>query len=295
MPALLVEFRDWLVRHRGLKEPTIVRYEWLMLKLLPALGEDPTSYDAALVRQVLLDAVRGLGIVYAKTFVCALRAFLRFLASEGRCRPDLHRAVPTIAHWRLSDLPRYIAAADVERVIASCDATKAHGVRDRAILLLLARLGLRAGDIVAMRLCDLDWDEGTVRVRGKGRKDVRLPLPQDAGDALLEYLVHARPAADTDRVFLCAQAPIRPFASTCVVSDVVRLALRRAGITDPPSKGAHLLRHSAATTMLREGVSLDVIASVLRHGSTETTAYYAKVDVNLLQQVAQPWPEVPTC
>lgn len=292
VPPLVMEFREWMLRHRGLKQPTIERYEYLVLRMLPALGEDPGSYDASLVRRVFLDQVRDLGRVYAKTFVTALRAFLRFLAAEGHCRPHLDRAVPTIPEWRLSALPRYIDATDVERVIASCDSAKPHGVRDRAILLLLARLGLRAGDIVAMKFDDLDWKAGTVRVRGKGRREVRLPLSQDVGDAILDYLAHARPADETDRVFLCAQAPLRPFTKSSMVSDIVRLALRRAGITDPPSKGAHLLRHSAATTMLRAGASLDVIATVLRHSSTDTTAYYAKVDVDLLQLIAQPWPEV---
>jgi site-specific recombinase XerD len=148
---------------------------------------------------------------------------------------------------------------------------------------------------MAMKLDDLDWMAATVSVRAKGRKEVRLPLPQDVGDALLDYIVRVRPAAGTDRVFLCANAPLRPFATTVVVSDIVRLALKRAAIVDPPSKGAHLLRHSAATAMLRAGASLDAIAAVLRHQSTDTTAHYAKVDVKLLQIVAQPWPEVPRC
>ena len=291
-PALVTEFRDWMVRNRGVKDPTIKRYQWLVLRLLPALGDDPASYDAALVRRVLLDEVRSLGCVYAKTFVSALRAFLKFLAAEGRCRAGLEHAIPPIPHWSNSALPRYIGASEIECVIGSCNCSKPHGVRDRAILLLLARLGLRAGDIVNMKLEDLDWEAGTVRVRGKGRRETRLPLPQDAGDAVLDYLLHARPTTEITHVFLCAQAPLRPFANSCVVSDIVRLALKRAGISDAPSKGAHLLRHSAATAMLRAGVGLDSISTVLRHGSTDTTAYYAKVDVDLLQSVAQPWPEV---
>ena len=228
-------------------------------------------------------------------FVTALRAFLRFLAAEGRCQPYLDRALPTVPEWRLSALPRYLEAADVERLIAACDLNTSRGIRDRAILLLLARLGLRAGDIVAMQLDDLDWDAATVRVQGKGRKAVRLPLPQDAGEALLKYLVSVRPSANTNRVFLCVNAPIRPFATSASIADIVRMALWRAGITNPPSKGAHLLRHSAATAMLRSGASLDTIATVLRHTSTDTTAYYAKVDIELLRQIAQPWPEGAPC
>ena len=287
----LVEFREWMLRHRGVTVWTIDRYERLVSRMLPALGDDPSSYDAALIRRVFLDETRGLSRAYAKCFVSALRAFLRFLAVEGRCRPDLDRAVPTIPEWRLSALPRYIAPRDIERVIASCDLSKTCGIRDRAVLLLLARLGLRAGDIMNMTRDDLDWNAAAVRVRGKGRKEIRLPLPQDVGDALLDYLVRARPTTETARVFLCANAPVRPFANP-VVSDIVRLALKRAGITDPPSRGANLLRHSAATAMLRAGASLDAIATVLRHESTDTTAHYAKVDVELLRSVAQPWPEV---
>jgi|SRR5215831_1939977 len=295
VPTPLLEFRTWMIRHRGVTERTVERYERLIARMLPALGHNPAVYDAALVRHVLLEEIGPLSCAYAKMFVTALRAFLRFLAAEGWCQPYLDQALPTVPEWRLSALPRYLEAADVERLIDSCDVSTTHGVRDRAILLLLARLGLRAADIVAMQLTDLDWDASTVRVQGKGRKAVRLPLPQDAGDALLAYLVSARPSADTDRVFLCANAPIRPFATSASIADIVRLALKRAGITNPPSKGAHLLRHSAATAMLRSGASLDTIATVLRHASADTTAYYAKVDIELLRQMAQPWPEGAPC
>ena len=157
-------------------------------------------------------------------------------------------------------------------------------------MLLLLRLGLRAGDIASMRPTDLDWQEATLLVRGKGRRDVRLPLPQDAGDAVLDYIEHARPQVAIDRVFLCLKAPVRPFESGMIVSDIVRAALRRAGIENPPSHGANLLRHSTATMMLRAGATLDEIGTVLRHKSPDTTAHYAKVDIGALQQIAQPWP-----
>ena len=291
VPEPLVEFHDWMTQHRGVKPSTIKRYQRLVEKMLPALGGDPAVYDAALVRQVVVRVAKRMSPGNAKTYVSAIRAFLRFLAITGRCRPHLDRAVPTVPEWKLSALPRYLESGDIESLIASCDLSKSYGIRDRAILLLLVRLGLRAGDITAMRLADLDWDAGMVRVRGKGRREVCLPLPQDAGDALIKYLTDARPNAVTDHVFLCSNAPVRPFASSASVSDVVRLALQRAGIVDAPSKGAHLLRHSAATTMLRSGASLDVIATVLRHQSSDTTAYYAKVDIKLLALVAQPWPE----
>jgi site-specific recombinase XerD len=164
-------------------------------------------------------------------------------------------------------------------------------LRDRAIILLLVRLGLRAGDVVRLRLADIEWESGTVRVLGKSRYEVRLPLPQDVGDAVLRYLECRTKAVATDRVFVRNIAPFRRFVSNHCVSGVVKRALRRAGIV-APAKGAHLLRHTAATQMLRHGVPLNQIGLVLRHRGIDTTARYAKVDVRLLQQIAQPWPEV---
>jgi site-specific recombinase XerD len=291
----VIEFQDWLRHHRGISERTVDRHGRMVMKLLPGLGDDPGTYDAELVRRVILAEAQSSSRPYIKTMTTALRGYLRFLAAQGTCRPWLDRAVPAIPQWRLSALPRYLPAADVERLIASCDLTKPHGIRDKAILLLLARLGLRAGDILGMRLDDIEWDEGTLRVRGKGRREVRLPLPQEAGDALLEYLQRARPRVDDDQMFLRSSAPYRSFAGPCAISDVVRLALKRAGVADPPSRGTNLLRHSAATGMLRAGATLDAIGAVLRHQSTDTTAHYAKVDVAMLQQIAQSWPGDASC
>jgi len=286
----VLHFQDWLRQHRGISESTIERHGRMIVRLLPALGDDPAVYNAGLVRRVILEEARRCSPAYVKTMAMALRGYLRFLAAQGTCQPWLDQAVPTIPHWRLSALPRYLAPADVERLIASCDRTMPGGVRDRAILLLLARLGLRAGDVLAMRLGDIAWEDGTLRVCGKGRREILLPLPQDAGDALFDYLERSRPTADSDRVFLRAVAPHRPFASPCAISDVVQKALARAGITDAPSKGANLLRHSAATAMLRAGATLDAIGTVLRHRSADTTAHYAKVDIPMLSRIAQPRP-----
>ena len=291
----VIEFQDWLRHHRGISERTIDRHGRMVMRLLPGLGDDPGTYDAELVRRVILAEAQKSSRANVKTMTTALRGYLQFLAAHGLSRPWLDRAVPTIPQWRLSALPRYLPPAEVERLIASCDLTKTHGIRDKAILLLLARLGLRAGDILGMRLDDIAWEEGTLRVRGKGRREVRLPLPQDAGDALLHYLEQARPLVDNDRIFLRSSAPYRPFAAPGAISDVVKLALKRAGITDAPSRGANLLRHSAATGMLRAGATLDTIGAVLRHRSADTTAHYAKVDVAMLRQIAQPWPGGVSC
>ncbi|MNS72592.1 Tyrosine recombinase XerD [compost metagenome] len=184
---------------------------------------------------------------------------------------------------------------DIERIVNSCDLDTDTGVRDHAILLLLARLGLRGGDIVNLCLDDIDWRSAELQLRGKSRRDVRLPLPQDAGDALLEYLVRVRPPAPVDQVFLCMNAPWRPFSNSATVCSIVGFALYRAGIGKPPSKGANLLRHSLATSMLRGGATLDAIGTVLRHRSSETTAHYAKVDMVLLRGIVQPWPGGVSC
>ncbi|MEA2874559.1 MAG: hypothetical protein QOH67_4752 [Hyphomicrobiales bacterium] len=290
-PSPLSAFRDWLLRHRGLAMPTVERHERLITRMLPALGADADAYNAASVRRVILDQIRGFRPAHAKTFVGALRIYLRFLATSGACQPGLEHTLPTVAEWKLSSLPRYLDAGQVTRLIDSCRRDGPQGLRDRAIVLLLLRLGLRAGDIASMRPTDLDWQEATLLVRGKGRRDVRLPLPQDAGDSVLDYIEQARPQVAIDRVFLCLKAPVRPFQSGMIVSDIVRAALRRAGIENPPSHGANLLRHSTATMMLRAGATLDEIGTVLRHKSPDTTAHYAKVDIAALQQIAQPWPK----
>jgi integrase/recombinase XerD len=179
-------------------------------------------------------------------------------------------------------------------MIASCDASTAVGIRDRAILLLLARLGLRAGDIVVLRLADIDWRQAWIRVCGKGHHETRLPLSQEVGDALVRY-VQQRPAADTDALFLRTRAPRRALASHCAVSVLVDRAMGRAGVERPARGAAHLLRHSVASSMLRHGASLQDIATLLRHRSVETTQIYAKVDVRSLMQIAQPWVEVGSC
>lgn len=293
--AILEGFSAWMLHHRGVTPSTMKRYKLALRSFLTDLGEDPTKYSVERIRSFVIQQLASLGRGDTRSVVSAIRAFLRFLVAERRVPPGIEHCVPTVPQWRLSSLPRYLEALDVERLVQSCDLSTGHGLRDHAILLLLSRLGLRAGDIVGMTLLDIDWRCGTLRVRGKGRREALLPLPQDVGEALLAYLERGRPKSTSERIFLTVYAPTRPFASSATVSDIVRFALGRAGIRNPPSRGAHLLRHSAATAMLRAGGSLDTIATVLRHQSSETTAYYAKVDVAMLEQIAQPWPGGAPC
>ena len=290
-PALLASFREWFQRHRGATAPTLKYYCRGAADLLNGLGDDFSEWDAGRIRAFVFDRAKRSGASTTQHLITAIRAFLRFLIFHGLSPINLDKAVPAFAHWRLASLPSSLTADEVARVIASCDGRSVRCLRDRAILLLLVRLGLRAGDVARLRLTDLEWERGTLRVVGKGRYEVRLPLPQDAGDALLQYLVARPELGVTDHVFLRHIAPFKPFVSNHCVSGVVKRALKKAGVHSA-AKGAHLLRHTAATEMLRQGVPLDRIGLVLRHRSLDMTAYYAKVDIGLLKQVAQPWPEV---
>lgn len=287
---LISDYQRWLAVHRGLSARSISRQGRMVRRLVAALGEDPRVYDAVTIRAAVLEEAQRCSPSHVKTMTTALRGYLRFLAASGLCRPGLDGAVAQIAQWRLSALPRYLAAADVERLIATCEGDAPVDLRDRATLLLLSRLGLRAGDIWDLRLDDIDWAAATLRVCGKSRREACLPLPQDVGDAVLAYIEHGRPAVPEERLFLRSRAPYRPFTSSSSIADIVQRALRRAGIDDPPSKGAGLLRHSAATAMLRGGATLEAVGAVLRHRSLDITAHYAKVDVTMLAAIAQPWP-----
>jgi site-specific recombinase XerD len=259
--------------------------------MLEVLGNHVGQWNPQHVRTFLLDSACSCGVGTAEKRVTSARAFLRYLGVEGLCRAGLDQAVPALANWRLATLPRCLTADEVDRLIAACDGNSCRRLRDRAIVLLLVRLGVRAGDLACLRMSDIEWETGTLRVSGKGRYEVRLPLPQDAGEALLRYLESRPRVTGSDRVFVRNVAPFKPFISGDGISSIVKRALKRARVSSP-AKGAHLLRHTAATEMLRHGLPLDQIGLVLRHRGIDTTAYYAKVDVALLRQIAQPWPEV---
>ena len=292
--SLTEEFVQWLLDHRGIGPTTVRHYREELAKWPRWLTHAKTDLlTAARIRALVLKRAQQQSSAMNRIMIGKLRMYLRFLDATTRCRPGLEGAVPSMPCWSLSSLPRYLPADRVERLIRSCDTRTLLGTRDRAVLLLLARLGLRAGDIAGLCLQDIDWRVGRVRVCGKGRREVWLPLPQDAGEAILKYL-KKRPMVAINHVFLCVQAPFRPINSG-VVASIVDHALSSARIESPPSRGATLLRHSAATSMLRGGATLDAVSAMLRHRSLDMTMHYAKVDLPMLERIAQPWPEGAAC
>ena len=294
LSPIVTDFCRWMRNHRGVAQSTLDSYYCRAITgFLKSLGKRTQLIEARALRAYVSDVASRYGTGWTKNVVTALRMFVRFLVVEGKCAPGLEDAIPTIAEWRLSSLPRYLPTEEVERLIAACDPSTVIGARDRAIMLLLARLGLRASEVARMSLGDINWDEGTLVVAGKSRREVRLPLTQEIGDAILHYLRHSRPQVDTGKIFIRVLAPRRGL-SRASVSYVVANAIQRVGLK-APHQGAHLLRHSAATTMLREGMSLQEIGGVLRHKSIATTAHYAKVDIGLLKLVTMPWPGVKSC
>jgi len=285
----LESFIDWLRRERGATGETIRRYRQEVARWLHAFGPDSANYDAATIRSIVLGQGPERSRASVRMTVTVLRSFLRFMVGHGMCAPSLIHAVPPATRRKLSIVPRAIPVETIERIIASCGTGTTVEVRDRAIILLLARMGLRAGDVWQLRLTDVDWRTGRLRLHGKSRRTVMLPLPQDAGDALLTYIEQARPIAATDRVFLRAQAPFTPLRAASEIAGIVARVLDRGGFSGLPT-GSHVFRHSLASAWLRQGCDLDHIGIALRHASRDTTAIYAKIDVAMLQDVAQPWP-----
>jgi len=288
---ILESFHYWMLHHRGVKESTLQIYDRLIPALLKTVVGNPTRIDARMLRSFFSAHTKDLSQGSASNVANAIRMFVRYLIGEGISTPGLDNALPTAAGWRDTSLPRSLASSDVDRVLAACDPSTKKGLRDRAIILLLVRLGLRASDVCGLRLEDLDWSEASIRVSGKGRRDARMPMTQEVGDAVLAYLQSGRPSIKGAYLFVRLKPPIRPFADSSAISAIAAAAIHRAGI-QLPCLGAHVLRHSAATAMLRNGVSLQEIGAVLRHRSLHTTLHYAKVDTALLQLVVHPWPEV---
>jgi site-specific recombinase XerD len=293
--GLFPAFCQWMRLQRGTRDITLCLQGNALRNLFEHIGNDANQLDARYLRQFVLEQSKKTGWAAAKLCTTALRNLVRFLIAEGKCPAALIDAIPKLAHWRLSALPQYLHMDDVERIIASCDAATSCGQRDRAIILLLARLGLRAGDICQLRIGDIDWKGATIALTGKNGRETLLPLTQEVGQAIVDYLQHGRSDTNTDTVFIRKCAPFQAFSHPAAVSTIVKNAMRRAGVVCPGRGAAHVLRHSVATSMLGQGASLQDIAAVLRHQSIATTQIYAKVDIAALRQVVQPWPEQLPC
>ncbi|MGA9255402.1 MAG: site-specific integrase, partial [Candidatus Sulfotelmatobacter sp.] len=283
----------YLLEVRALARPTIINY----VPFIRSFLEDRFgSGRVTLSRLCASDVVRfvqrqapRLHTKTAKLMTTALRSFLQYARYLGEVTLDLAAAVPIVANWSMTSIPRAISAEHVRQLLASIDRRTPVGRRDYAILLLLARLGLRSGEVRSLELDDIDWNLGQVNVRGKSGQRNRLPLPTEVGKAIAAYLQRGRPHSISRRVFLRARAPICAFRGACGVGSIVRHALQRAGIQATTS-GAHQFRHGLATEMLRRGASLSEIGELLGHRHPQTTKIYTKVDIKALRALALPWP-----
>lgn len=290
---LTKNYERFLVEERALSWQTVAAWTPFVARFLTEKFADGpldlTGLTAPDVTGFIQRYARRHGSSYTRKLVASLRSFLRYLRYKGLNDADLARAVPKVARWSLSTLPKHLPAGQVQRVLDGCERRTALGRRNYAILLLLARLGLRAGDVVGLTLDDLDWENSRITVRGKGGRSAQLPLPADVGRAIARYLRQDRPRCSSRSVFIRDYAPLSGFNYASAVAKIVFCALRKAGVVSA-RKGAHLLRHSLATDMLRHGASLDEIGEILRHKSPDSTAIYAKVDIGALRSLALAWP-----
>jgi site-specific recombinase XerD len=290
------DYAQYLTTERGLAPVTVSAYVDVLRRFLTdRFGNGPLALgmlDVSTLTTFVMRRAHTMSPRSAQGVVTALRSICRFLLQRGAIDCDLAAGLPSVADWRLATIPKYITPEEVERVLQTCDRHTPVGRRNHAILLLLARLGLRAGEIIALQLDDIRWRAGEILVRSSKRlPQDRLPLLVEVGDALATYLRRDRPPHVARHVFLCMRAPRRGFGHPSSVSTIVQRALAQAGLS-PALKGAHLFRHSLATRMLRHGASLSEIGLVLRHRTLQTTEIYAKVDIAGLRALAQPWPEM---
>jgi site-specific recombinase XerD len=286
-------FEQYLIEARALAHATIINYVPFVHRFL----EDRFGHgQVALSRLWADDVVKfvqrqapRLHLKRAKLMTTALRSFLRYARYLGEVKLDLAAAVPIVANWSMTSIPRAISADHVRQLLASVDRCTALGRRDYAVLLLLARLGLRSSEVAFLDLDDIDWKAGRLYVHTKGAKRLELPLPTEVGKAIVAYLRDGRPQSTSRRVFLRAKAPNSGFQGASGVGSIVRHSLKRAGI-NAPTKGAHQFRHGLATEMLRQGASLGEIGELLGQRHPQTTKIYAKVDIEALRTLALPWP-----
>jgi site-specific recombinase XerD len=291
---IFADFAHFLDQDRGLTQLTIIHHRPVIRMFLKEMEIEGVEDFARLGHAEVIGFVErhahDKSPDRAKGMCWSLRAFLRYLRYSDRILSDLANCVPTVRRWKFASLPTFLSAAQVRRVLDACDRQNACGRRDYAILMMLARLGLRANEVTTLLLEDLDWRSGEVLVHGKGRRLARMPLPPEVGAAIAAYLRDGRPQADSRRVFLRNCAPYAGFASPAAVSFIARTALTRAGMSGFAHLGAHLFRHSLATELLRSGATLTEIGQVLRHRDHDTTRIYAKVDVDGLRAICPAWP-----
>jgi site-specific recombinase XerD len=290
---LLDDFRLYLVQQRALSARTLKYYLPLTRQFLSEYFTADTINLSQLCAQDVTWFVKRqaqmLSREGAKHMTAALRSFLRYLRYRGDLATDLAACVPAVACWSLSEIPKYLEPSQVQRILDHCNRQTTVGLRDYAILLLLARLGLRASEVAFLKLEDIDWEAGHITVHDKGGYSAQLPLPVDVGEAIAAYLQKGRPSCSSRSIFVRVMAPRRGFLGPSTISTIVRYAIARAGI-DSQRKGAHLFRHSLATHMLRQGGTLLEVGEILRHRDPNTTAMYAKVDLTALRTLAPPWP-----
>jgi site-specific recombinase XerD len=289
--ALLVAYREYLLAERGLATGTVAQYlrhAQVFLSWLPTPVEAGLAgLSAEQVTTFIMVWCPGRGAADAKMMVTALRSLLRFLHVTGQVSVPLVNAVPSVPGWRRIRLPQRVDVNQLARVLAGCDRSNQGGLRDYAVIVLMARLGLRAGEVAALQLTDVDWRTGRMTVRGKGNRLDVLPLPVDVGEAMADYLQHGRPRAPArPYLFMCAQAPFGPLQTNTIIS-IVHRACKRAAV---PLFGPHRLRHAVACDLLALGASLEEIGQLLRHCELSTTSQYAKVDLTRLGELIMPSP-----
>lgn len=286
-------YAQYLQEARALARATIINYvPFIRGFLKDRFGKGPAMLSQLNARDIVRFVQRQATHLHqkrAKLLTCALRSFLRYARYRGDMKLDLAAAVPVVPNWSMPSIPRGIGMEQVRHLLASVNLCTAIGLRDYAILLLLARLGLRSSEIAFLDLEDIDWKTGRLNVRGKGGRRYELPLPQEVGKAIVAYLQHGRPHSTSRRVFLRTRPPICGFFGQSGIGSLVRHSIIRAGIISP-TKGAHQFRHGLATQMLRHGASLTEIGEVLGHRNPETTKIYTKVDLTALRTLALPWP-----
>ncbi len=287
--VVLSSFQHYLLAERGLADCTAEAYVARARRFLAGLevdGGDLGGATSADVTAAVRAEAQRVSVGSAQYFVAGLRSFLRFCFIEGLVSRDLSAAALAVTGRRRSSLPKGISGNEADALLRSCDRRRGEGRRDYAILVILLRLGLRAGEVAALNLDDIDWRAGEMVVNGKGSRSDRLPLPADVGEAIVAYLQRGRPKTSRREVFLRTVAPIGPLGRGGV-SFAVRRACRRAGLAEI---GSHRLRHTLACDMVAHGVALPAIGQVLRHRAVSSTAIYARVDVAALRQLALPWP-----